>query len=366
MNPESLMNPQTLELLKKLPKKEYLHLWSSTSRYKLSDSTMEAAQAANAAAEAAAAAISNARQTSSVSPADSTSESDISSASMLQLKRPRIGSRMLMCVSTITKQYKDIVIRSYPNFTQIIVSPTTTGMRHTYNVNVFEEIIDAMRLLMEDSHCKAVMMTGLGRTYSQGVDLTLLTFESVEKQKKSAEHLAHGIRKFVQYLLGYKKLLVAAVNGHAHGLGVTLLPLFDIVYANDKALFTTDYAKIGQIPEAFASVTMAGTGHHSLSEMFLLGRVLTAQEAKDKGLVSAVVWPDKFLEEIVPRIEVLETQVDTKGMEAIKMLMKSRTKRQIAEIADEETKMLVANWTAPDFAKKARQYLKANEQIIFQ
>jgi enoyl-CoA hydratase/carnithine racemase len=355
--PDALMTPKTLELLKKLPKKDYVDLWSSTSRYKLTDEAMTAAAACS---------LPQSNKASSISP-DSSASSDISSASALAAaarKRHRIGDRMLTCVTNINKQYKDIFIRSYPNFSQIIMCPSTTGLKHSINVNVLEEMTDAMRLLADDATCRAVLVTGLGPIFCQGVDLSVLTYDSVEKQKKSAESLAKAIKNFVKFLLGFPKLLIAAVNGSCSGLGLTLLPFFDIVYASDKAVLRADYPRLGQIPEAFASVTFSQSAA-ALSEVLLLGRSVTASEANRHGLVSSVIWPDRFLEEIVPRIELLDS-VNPVGMQMTKALLKERLKRQVTEVMEEETKKLIECWTGPNYSKNIRQYLKSPNQIIFQ
>lgn len=57
-------------------------------------------------------------------------------------------------------------------------------------------------------------------------------------------------------LIGFPKLLVAVINGAAIGLGVAMLPLFDIVYASDKASFYCPYSRLAQTPEACASYTL--------------------------------------------------------------------------------------------------------------
>lgn len=369
--PEALMTPKTLEMLKKLPKKDYVDLWSSRSRYKLAGEVLTAAAACspplrNSTSNNTSTAAADVKA-SSVSP-DSSASSDISSASALAAaakKRQRIGDRMLTCVTHVNKQYKDILIRSYPTFSQIIMCPSTTGLKHSMNVNVFDEITDAMKLLREDESCKAVLLSGIGGVFCQGIDLSVLTFDSTEKQKKSAESLATAIKLFVKFLLSYPKLLVAALNGTCAGIGVTLLPYFDVIYASDKATLRVDYPKLSQIPEAFASVTMANSPS-ALRELILLGRTISASEACSYGLISSVVWPDKFLEEIVPRMELLET-VTTSGLQMTKALFKDRMRKNVLEVAEEETKMLVACWSAN--AKNIRQYLKENcgpNQLLFQ
>jgi hypothetical protein len=65
-----------------------------------------------------------------------------------------------------------------------------------------------------------------------------------------------AFREFVKSLALFSKPLVAGVQGAAVGLGVTMLPFFDMVFASDKATFYTPYAKIGQIPEGAAVLTL--------------------------------------------------------------------------------------------------------------
>ena len=55
--------------------------------------------------------------------------------------------------------------------------------------------------------------------------------------------MASAVERLVLAMSTFPKLLVAAVNGNARGLGVTWLPLFDIVYANDKAMFSTFFSR---------------------------------------------------------------------------------------------------------------------------
>ena len=63
-------------------------------------------------------------------------------------------------------------------------------------------------------------------------------------------------REFVKSLAMFNKPLIAGVQGAAIGLGVTILPFFDLVVASDKATFSTPYGKLGQIAEGAACLTL--------------------------------------------------------------------------------------------------------------
>lgn len=63
--------------------------------------------------------------------------------------------------------------------------------------------------------------------------------------------------QFIESLASFPKTLCAAVHGHCVGLGVTVLPLFDVVLASETATFETPYARAGQLPEACSVLQMS-------------------------------------------------------------------------------------------------------------
>ena len=105
--------------------------------------------------------------------------------------------------------------RSFPNFVQIILCPTTTGLRHTLGAHTIAEVLDALDLLAAHAdEARAVVVSGLGGCFCAGVDLAALTHDgAAEKQRKAAEAMAAAVKRLVERMLAYPKLLVAAVNG---------------------------------------------------------------------------------------------------------------------------------------------------------
>ena len=90
-----------------------------------------------------------------------------------------------------------------------------------------------------DPSCKAVMITGAGRLFCAGADLEM-GFDPMVGELKSMKGAFHDpVGRFMLAVIRFPKLLVAAVNGPAVGVGATLLPHCDLVYMADTAFLST-------------------------------------------------------------------------------------------------------------------------------
>ena len=77
---------------------------------------------------------------------------------------------------------------------------------------------------------------------------------SGRRRKRESTRMAQAIRYFVNTFIHFKKPLVVAVNGPGFGLGASILPLCDVVWANEKAWFQTPYTTFGQSPDGCSTV----------------------------------------------------------------------------------------------------------------
>jgi enoyl-CoA hydratase/carnithine racemase len=96
--------------------------------------------------------------------------------------------------------------------------------------------------------------------------------------------------RFLHALIGCSKPIVAAVGGLAIGVGTTMLLHCDLVYAAPEARLSTPFVSIGLVPEAGSSLLLPRiVGPQQAARMVLLGEALSAQEAREFGLVCEVV-----------------------------------------------------------------------------
>ncbi|XP_042225363.1 nucleoporin nup211-like isoform X2 [Homarus americanus] len=255
--------------------------------------------------------------------------------------------------------YRDISLRKFNNFTQIILSPSTTKMKNALNSRVLRELCEALNILKRDESVRMVLLTATGSTFCQGVDLTALQHHNIETRKKNAENLVRGIKDFLKALVQFPKPIVAGVNGNAMGLGVTMLPLFDLVIANDKAEFYLPYAKLGQVPEGGATYTFPNLFGKLQSTKLFLGHKITASKAQEMGLVSESIWPATYQQELIPKVALLATQ-SAQSMEATKALMNHHLVTKLELSLESECRLLLQQWTSPHFTHLCKRFLDSH------
>jgi 2-(1,2-epoxy-1,2-dihydrophenyl)acetyl-CoA isomerase len=146
---------------------------------------------------------------------------------------------------------------------------------NAWNAQFAADLNDAIREVTGDPEVRAVLITGAGRAFSSGADL-----------KESAEQA------------GDNPPVVAAVNGPAAGIGLSLALACDLVVAAESAFFQLAFVNIGLVPDGGSSLLVPSrVGFARAAELAMLGERLGARKALDWGLINKV-WPDgEFAEE---------------------------------------------------------------------
>lgn len=164
---------------------------------------------------------------------------------------------------------------------------------------MLNEIIDAMDRADNDDAVRAIIFTGAGRGFCAGADLSrgASTFNMAEREGEGpVDEWRDGGGKVSLRLFESKKPLIAAVNGPAVGVGVTMQLPMDIRIASTEARFGLVFTRRGVVMEACSSWFLPRiVGISQAMEWAMSGRVFPAQEALQGGLVSQVVQPGDLL-----------------------------------------------------------------------
>jgi 2-(1,2-epoxy-1,2-dihydrophenyl)acetyl-CoA isomerase len=170
--------------------------------------------------------------------------------------------------------------------------------RNAYLPQMGEDVVAAFRAAREDEAVRAVILTGAGAGFCAGVDLDALQAmqagQSAGKGPKLGEE--EFVRSFPFELLAFPKPVIAAVNGAAIGVGVTMILPCDIRIAAERAKFGVPFTKLGILPGLGSTHLLPRiVGLGRAQELVLTSRVIEAPEALAIGLVSRVVPGDALL-----------------------------------------------------------------------
>ncbi|MGD0190611.1 MAG: crotonase/enoyl-CoA hydratase family protein [Rhizomicrobium sp.] len=192
---------------------------------------------------------------------------------------------------------------------------------NAFTGTMMNEMIDAFGKASADDQIRAIIVTGAGRAFCAGADLSAgaATFDYDARTDRpdrkagsgtaidwSDERVRDGGGRLTLAMFECTKPIIAAVNGPAVGVGVTMQLAMDIRLASDSAKFGFVFARRGIVPEACSSWFLPKiVGISQALEWSLTGRVFDAQEALRGGLVRDVVKP----EDLLPRAYTLAAEI---------------------------------------------------------
>jgi len=161
---------------------------------------------------------------------------------------------------------------------------------NAYNAAMGAELSLAFATLDGDDQVRVIVVTGAGRAFCAGADLSTAggdTFNYDKRRERGELREAPAIRPW-----NMKKPIIAAINGPAVGVGITLPMQWDIRVAAESARIGFVFVRRGVIPEALSLWTLPRQiGLARANELLMTGKIISAHEALEFGIVSHV-WPD--------------------------------------------------------------------------
>ena len=184
---------------------------------------------------------------------------------------------------------------------------------------MYGAMADAVAQAQRDDAVRVVLFTAAGDFFSAGNDI-----KDFAAQASGAFEGPRHVGRFLEEVINAEKPIVAAVQGHAVGVGTTMLFQCDLVYVAENARLTVPFIDLGVVPENASSLTMVDRlGHTRAFALFGLGEPLLGKDAAAWGLANAALPSG----EVEPRARDAAQRLAQKPPESMKLtkrLMRDR------------------------------------------
>jgi enoyl-CoA hydratase/carnithine racemase len=233
------------------------------------------------------------------------------------------------------------------------------------------EVRAAMQEAERDQSVRAIVLTGAGRGFCAGADMSLLSNAAEkgldETRRARALHASDGDREGVRldfqkkysYFPAITKPVIAAIQGPVVGLGLVIALYCDLRFASDAARFSTAFARRGLIAEyGMAWMLPRLVGHANALDLLLSARMIDAAEALRMGLVNQVFPQDVFLEKVQEYARELASNVSPRSLRVIKRQVYEAMFQTLAEGFEASEGEMVASLQCEDFKEGVAHFLE--------
>jgi len=191
--------------------------------------------------------------------------------------------------------------------------------RNALNYQVVSELKKAFEVAANDKEAKVVVLKATGEAFCAGADLGYLQQLQKNSYQENLEDSTHLKELFLQ-LYTMPKVVIASIQGHAIAGGSGLAAVCDFSFSVPKAKFGYTEVRIGFIPAIVMIFLLRKIGEHKTKNLLLSGRLISAKEAVDYGLINQVVKED-LDQEVTDFAQELINNNSTQSMAAAKQMI---------------------------------------------
>jgi enoyl-CoA hydratase/carnithine racemase len=218
-----------------------------------------------------------------------------------------------------------------------------------------DELNLAMGAADEDDNVRAVVVTGAGKAFCAGADLS-----GGEGGFRSGNAGEQPGKRLLPYKV--RKPVIAAINGHAVGVGITYPLLCDIRIASDSAKIQFAMVRRGVIPELGSHVLLPRIiGFSKAADLLLTGRLMVGVEAKEWGVVSEVLPADQILPRAMEIARDIAVNTAPVSSAIAKQLMWRGLTMPVDEMIQEEGRLLQHVINGPDSSEGVRAFFERRD-----
>jgi len=218
-----------------------------------------------------------------------------------------------------------------------------------------------------DDDVRVMIVTGAGKGYCAGADMSLLQGIQRGEGLDLNDDLAvdypasfpAAMRGEYAYPVGLSKPVIAAVNGVAAGLGLSYMLYYDMRIASDRARFGTVFARRGLVAEHGSAWLLPRLiGMHNACDLLFSGRIIDAQEALQMGLVNRVVAHDELMASVRETATEIATLSSPRSIRIMKQQLYGALDGDLGAAIQEADREMVASFTAADFKEGVLSFVE--------
>ena len=230
----------------------------------------------------------------------------------------------------------------------------------------------AMTEATQDDRVRAVVLTGAGRGFCAGADMSLLAgIQSDDDDQDARANMANpgpieggldlpddfGLR--YTYFPTVPKTIIAAINGPCAGLGLVMALYADVRFAAESAVFTTAFARRGLIAEHGISWMLPRlVGQSAALDLMLSARKVQAAEAHQMGLVDQVCPDDALMDTVRAYAEDLANNVSPRSMAVMKRQLYTTPFQSLAEAVEDGNRKMALSFASEDFKEGVAHFIE--------
>ena len=232
---------------------------------------------------------------------------------------------------------------------------------NSFNTQMHGEVRDALKQVKKDGSVRCLLITGNGRGFCAGQDLSDRNVDPNAEMPNLGESIEKNYNPLIRTLQGLEMPVICAVNGVAAGAGANIAFACDIVLAARSASFIQAFCKIGLVPDSGGAWTLPRlVGHARAMALSMLGDKISAEQAQSWGMIWQVIDDEQLKDEALSMAKRLATQ-PTKGLALIKRAIQSSWDNSFDEQLDLERDLQTLAGRTEDYREGVKAFMEKRQ-----